>query len=45
MVSDSEIRKMIEAWFPNASGEDVTTLAELFVMAAIAIDEEPSEPS
>jgi len=45
VVSTKEVRKMIEAWFPNANGEEVTKLAELFVVAALAIDEEPSEPS
>jgi len=45
VVSTKEVRKMIEAWFPDANGEEVAKLVELFVVATLAIDEEPSEPA
>jgi hypothetical protein len=43
---DQEIRRLIEEWFPDASGEEVGTLVKLFIVAADALpDEETSEPS
>lgn len=46
MGKDREIRRLVEEWFPDATGEEVSTLVELFIVAADALpDEETSEPS
>ena len=46
MGKDREVRRLIEEWFPDATGEEVSTIVELFIVAADALpDEETSESS